>query len=192
MLINVAKATPLITWTGPETDMTYGEALGSAQLNATATVNGTTVPGTFVYTPGIGTVPPTGDNFPLSLTFTPDDTADYNTVTAEQDVDVDPATPVITWNNPADIIDGTLLSSTQLDATANVPGTFVYTPPAGTFLPVGQHQPLAVFFTPTDTTDYTTVGDRGRHQRRLRPGGEAGIHPATDRDHERHAHLSRR
>src|SRR5262249_10332725 len=48
VLINVVKATPVITWTGPATDMTFGQALGPAQLNATATVNGVTVPGTFV------------------------------------------------------------------------------------------------------------------------------------------------
>jgi hypothetical protein len=158
VLINVVKATPVITWTGPNTNMTFGQALGPAQLNATATVNGVTVPGTFVYTPGAGTIPPTGQNFPLSVTFTPTDTADYNTVTVQSDVDVDPATPVITWANPADIIDGTPLSATQLNATANVPGTFTYTPAVGTVLAPGQHQSLGVVFTPTDTTDYNVTG----------------------------------
>jgi hypothetical protein len=158
VLINVVKATPLITWTGPDTDMTYGQALGPAQLNATATINGATIPGTFVYTPPAGTVPPTGQDFPLSLTFTPTDTADYNMVTAQQNVDVDPATPVITWPNPADLNDGAPLTSAQLDATANVPGTFTYSPAAGTVLAPGQHQALGVVFTPTDGTDYTVVG----------------------------------
>src|SRR5262249_45148795 len=111
-----------------------------------------------VYAAPAGTVPPTGQNFALSVTFTPTDTADYNTVTAQSDVDVDPATPVITWANPADITDGMPLSATQLDATANVPGTFVYTPAAGTVLAPGQHQALGVVFTPTDTTDYNVAG----------------------------------
>jgi hypothetical protein len=158
VLINVVKATPVITWTGPNSNMTFGQALGPAQLNATATVNGVTIPGTFVYTPGAGTVPPTGQNFELSVTFTPTDTVDYNTVTAQSDVDVDPATPVITWANPADIIDGTPLSSTQLAATANVPGTFTYSPAAGTVLGPGQHQALGVVFTPTDLVDYNVTG----------------------------------
>ena len=52
---------------------------------------------------------------------------------------------------------GTQLGSTQLDATASVPGTFAYTPAAGTSLPVGQNENLSVTFTPTDTTDYTSV-----------------------------------
>jgi hypothetical protein len=39
--------------------------------------------------------------------------------------------PLITWENPADIVFGTLLSTTQLNATANVPGSFFYTPGIG-------------------------------------------------------------
>ncbi len=41
-------------------------------------------------------------------------------------------------------------------ATPQVPGTFVYNPPAGTIEPVGTDT-LSVTFTPTDTTDYTTA-----------------------------------
>jgi hypothetical protein len=158
VLITVTRATPVITWTGPNTPLTFGQALGPSQLNATATVNGIPVPGTFVYTPAAGTVPPTGQNYPLSVTFTPTDATDYNTVSAQQSIDVNPATPVITWANPADIVDGTALSATQLDATANVPGTFAYSPAAGTVLGPGPHQALGVVFTPTDGTDYTVAG----------------------------------
>lgn len=43
---------------------------------------------------------------------------------------------------------------TQLNATANVPGTFVYTPPAGTVLAAGT-QTLSVTFNPTDNADYS-------------------------------------
>src|SRR5439155_1443952 len=66
-------------------------------------------------------------------------------------------TPTITWAAPASITSGTALSGTQLNATASVPGTFVYTPPAGTVLPVGAAQSLSVTFTPTDTVSYTTA-----------------------------------
>ena len=37
------------------------------------------------------------------------------------------------------------------------PGTFAYTPAAGTVLDAGNGQTLSVTFTPTDTTDYTTA-----------------------------------
>lgn len=57
-------------------------------------------------------------------------------------------TPVITWANPADLPHGTPLGAAQLNATADVPGTFAYTPPGGTVLPLGSGQELAVLFTP--------------------------------------------
>jgi hypothetical protein len=57
-------------------------------------------------------------------------------------------TPTVTWTPPAAIAYGTPLSSTQLDATANVAGAFVYSPAAGTVLAPGQ-QTLSVTFTPT-------------------------------------------
>ena len=56
-----------------------------------------------------------------------------------------------------DIVYGTALSATQLNATTTVPGTFVYTPPATTVLPAGAAQSLSVTFTPADTANYTTA-----------------------------------
>ena len=66
------------------------------------------------------------------------------------------ATPSISWATPAPIPQGRALSATQLDATANVAGTFVYSPLAGTVLPPGTDT-ISVTFTPADTTDYTTA-----------------------------------
>jgi YVTN family beta-propeller protein len=70
-------------------------------------------------------------------------------------------TPTITWVTPAAILYGTALSATQLNASASyggstLPGTFAYTPAAGTVLIAGT-QSLSVTFTPTDTTNYTTA-----------------------------------
>ena len=76
-------------------------------------------------------------------------------------ITVGKATPTITWSTPANITYGTALSATQLNATATtaagVPGTFVYTPAAGTVLPAGAGQTLSVTFTPTDPSNYTTA-----------------------------------
>jgi hypothetical protein len=66
------------------------------------------------------------------------------------------ATPVITWANPAPIALGTPLSAAQLNATANVMGTFAYSPAAGSVLSLGTHQ-LSVVFTPNDLVDYTSA-----------------------------------
>jgi cell wall-associated NlpC family hydrolase len=67
------------------------------------------------------------------------------------------ASPVISWPAPATIVRGTPLSSVQLNATANVPGTFTYSPPLGTVLPIGAGQTLSVTFTPADAANTTTA-----------------------------------
>ena len=149
----MTKATPTITWANPA-DITYGTALSGTQLDATASV-----PGTFTYTPAAGTVLNAGAGQALSLSFTPTDTADYNTVSATATINVDKVTPTITWADPADITYGTALSGTQLDATASVTGTFTYTTAAGTVPHAGANQTLSVAFAPTDATDYSTVSD---------------------------------
>jgi hypothetical protein len=150
--LTIGKATPVIAWSNPA-DIVYGAALGSTQLNAIANV-----PGAFVYAPPAGTVLSLGNAQTLSTTFTPTDTTDYTTATKSVLINVvAKATPVITWSNPAGIVYGAVLGSTQLIATANVPGTFVYAPPAGTVLQAGPHQTLSTTFTPTDATHYTTA-----------------------------------
>ncbi len=104
-----------------------------------------------------GTVLHGGNGQTLSVTFTPTDTTDYLSATASVKLTVEKLTPQITWASPAGITAGTALGPAQLDATANVPGTFVYTPAVGTVLSPGQGQALSVTFTPTDTTDYTST-----------------------------------
>jgi hypothetical protein len=93
----------------------------------------------------------------LSVSFTPTDAANYTTATKTVSINVLKATPVITWPTPADIIYGTALGATQLNATANVPGTFVYTPAAGTILSAGAAQTLSVTFTTEDAANYNTA-----------------------------------
>jgi uncharacterized repeat protein (TIGR03803 family) len=67
-----------------------------------------------------------------------------------------PPSPTITWHTPAPILYGTALSGAQLNAAASVPGSFAYTPAAGT-VPHAGPQTLSVTFTPTDTTNYSIV-----------------------------------
>ena len=153
--ITVNKATPTITWP-PPAGITYGTTLSATQLNATASVAGA-----FVYTPAAGAVLPAGVGQTLSVTFTPTDTANYTVATGGTTITVAKATPTITWPTPQNITYGTPLSATQLNATATfggpaVPGTFAYTPPAGTVLPAGVGQTLSTTFTPTDPANYNT------------------------------------
>jgi hypothetical protein len=144
--IQVSQATPTVTWANPS-GITYGTALGGAQLDASASV-----PGSFTYNPAAGTVLGAGTHT-LTATFTPTDSTDYSSPTANATIVVSQAGTTVTWANPAAITYGTALGGAQLDATASVGGTFSYNPPAGTVLAAGTHT-LAVTFTPTDNTDY--------------------------------------
>jgi hypothetical protein len=92
--IDVAKATPAITWPTPA-GITYGTALSATQLNATSPVAGT-----FVYTPALGRGAERRDGQTLSVTFTPTDAVNYTTATASVTIDVAKATPTITWATP--------------------------------------------------------------------------------------------
>ena len=62
----------------------------------------------------------------------------------------------VTWPMPSPITYGTPLSSNQLNATATVPGTFVYNYANGALLGAGSYT-LSVQFTPTDTVHYTNA-----------------------------------
>jgi hypothetical protein len=147
--LTVVKATPLITWATPA-DVVYGTALSVTQLNATSAVEGT-----FTYTPALDAVLPAGPQT-LSVTFTPNDGANYNTATATVPLTVLKAAPAITWAVPTDIAYGTALSAAQLNATSALEGTFAYTPAIGAVLPAGP-QTLSVTFTPTDAANYTAA-----------------------------------
>jgi hypothetical protein len=147
--LTVTKATPIVTWPKPQS-VSYGAALSAEQLNATASI-----PGTFAYTPAAGAVLPAGIQS-LSVTFTPTDSADYLPTQASASLAITKAIPVITWPKPAPIAYGTALSTTQLNATASVPGRFTYAPAAGEALTAGS-QSLTVTFTPTDATNYATA-----------------------------------
>jgi hypothetical protein len=151
---NPSPTSPAITWNTPAA-IQYGTALSNVQLNATANV-----PGSFTYTPAAGTVLPSGSQT-LSTTFTPTNTTTYSTATSTVQLTVTPVTvtqttPVIAWPPPAAVPLGTALSAAQLNATANVAGTFSYNPAAGTVLGPGTQQ-LTATFTPSDTTDYMSA-----------------------------------
>ena len=138
----VDKGIPAITWSNPA-PIVYGTPLSASQLNATAAV-----PGTFSYSPALGAIVPAGTQ-PLYLTFYPADSANYYNTAEDVTIVVEKRTPVITWSNPAAIVHGTALTSTQLNATTDVgTGTLVYSPPIGTVLSAGAGQTLTVTYQP--------------------------------------------
>ena len=144
---SITLSTPTITWPVPAA-ITYGTALTSTQLDATANYSGT-----FTYSPASGTVLGAGTQT-LNATFTPSNPTTVASASATNSLTVNKATPTITWNTPTAIATGAALSSTQLNATASVAGTFAYSPAAGTVMSTAGTQTLSVAFTPTDTADY--------------------------------------
>ena len=155
-----AATTPKLNWTPPAA-ITYGPPLSAMQLDATVTgITGAAVSGTFTYAPPAGTVLSVGTHT-LDVTFTSTD-PNYLDVSGSVPITVTQASPTLAWATPVSIAYGIPLGPEQLDATATgvtgapLPGTFTYTPAAGTILTPGT-QTLHVAFTPTDAVDYTTA-----------------------------------
>jgi len=144
-----SKSNVVISWTAPPPIM-YGTALNTVQLAATANV-----PGSFTYSPQAGTIL-RGGGHTLTTTFIPSDVSHYSSATASVQIHVSRATPTVAWMPPPTMAQGSALGAAQLDAEANIPGTFTYYPPAGTILVQGT-QRLAVNFSPTDSIDYSSV-----------------------------------
>jgi hypothetical protein len=145
-LVNAGAET--ITWPTPKA-ITYGTKLSATQLDAKANVAGT-----FVYGPAAGTILGAGSQT-LSVTFTPSDTTDYSVQTMYVTLQVNKATPALSWD-PASIALGSELGAAQSDASSKVAGLFTYTPPSGTVIKTLSEK-LNVLFTPDDITDYTTA-----------------------------------
>jgi hypothetical protein len=132
----------------------------AAQVNGSASLEG--VGPTLTYYAGsqasgtpLAGAPSAAGTYTVVATFA--GSADYAAATsAPLTFTIAKASPTVTWANPADITYGTALGATQLDATADVPGTFSYAPAAGTVLGASS-QTLSVTFTPTDTADYSSA-----------------------------------
>jgi hypothetical protein len=155
-----SPADVVITWAEPQ-DITYGTALGSGQLDATAASGGQSVAGSFTYLPAAGTVLDAGEDQELKATFTPSNSSAYKSATASVRLDVLRAAPTLAWSVPASTTVGPL-SAGLLNATASgaggaaVLGTFTYSPAAGTFLDAAPSRTLSVTFQPS-SANYTTA-----------------------------------
>jgi hypothetical protein len=150
--LDFSQAVPVITWENPD-DITHPTPLNSIDhLNATANV-----PGSFAYLPPAGNIL-SASTQPrvLTVTFTPTDQITYATVAKSVTIRVFKATPTITWNTPSAISYYTALTAAQLNATANIAGTFVYSPGLGHIFNAGTHS-ITVTFTPVDTTNYNSA-----------------------------------
>jgi hypothetical protein len=160
--VTVSKATPTVTWP-TATAITYGQTLASSTLSggsAISPITSAAVAGSFKFT--TPTTAPTAGTHSESVTFTPNDTTDYSTVTNTVSVQVNQATPTVKWPTASAIDYGQTLASSTLSGgsaispitSAAVAGTFAFTYPATAPSATASQ---SVTFTPSDTADYKTV-----------------------------------
>jgi len=165
--IIVDKINQNTSWTNPA-NITYGTLLSATQLNATVSgVAGGSVPGNLTYSPGSGTLLAAGSHI---LTATVEGTDNYNLTTLDVTIVVEKAEQNIVWTNPANIVYGTRLSATQLNAVVSgvsggsAIGAITYNPALNTLLDAGPHT-ITVNVASTDdykaaTADVTLVVDK--------------------------------
>lgn len=125
------------------------------QKSVTVTTNPAGLSGVSITYNGSPTAPTNAGSYSIVATLT---NANYSAPNALGTLVIAKATPTVTWSNPVAITYGTALSGTQLNATASVAGSFVYTPASGTILNAGT-QTLSVNFTPTDAANYNSVNN---------------------------------
>ena len=165
-ILTVNQATQTISFTTPAA-MTVGDSSqaltysSSSGLTVTLTSNTTsicTISSSSVAAVAAGTCSITASqsgnsNYSAASSVTRTFTITAATAPPSGDTKSDPD---LSWSDPSNISSGTALSSSQLNASASVPGRYSYSPASGTVLPVGSHT-LSVRFTPTNTTRYNSV-----------------------------------
>ncbi|MDB6066752.1 MAG: type fimbrial biosis protein PilY1 [Pedosphaera sp.] len=153
--VPVVMNASLVVLTAPLTVTTANAARAFGQPNPvfsgtlTGVTNGDNV--TATYSTTAATNSPSGA-YPILPTLVDPNgrLVNYTITTNAGTLTINTATPVVTWTPAGPIVYGTLVSASQNNASANVPGMFVYTPTNGVALPAGTNT-LHVVFTPTDT-----------------------------------------
>jgi len=100
----------------PPADIAYPTPLSAVQFNATASV-----PGSFTYTPPLGTVLPAGPHT-LAAQFVPDDASAAFPPPLSVTLNVQKGTPQIFWNPPAMVRANKMLDRNFFAPAADVPG----------------------------------------------------------------------
>jgi hypothetical protein len=157
--LTVSKATPSLSWANPA-GIVYGTPLGASQLDATASV-----PGTIAYAPFAGTILHAARRQALTATFTPTDTADFDTATTTVLIDVAPALLTITADDKTMVVGTALPALTasysgfvNRDGPANLARPVTLTTAATPGSPAGTY---AISASAAASPDYTITFRRG-------------------------------
>ena len=154
----IGRGTPVISNWPTAAPISYGQAVSNSVL----TGGSANVEGSFTWDNPTNR-PNTGTNF-FRVTFTPTATNNYENLSTNLALVVQPAAAVLSWSPTptAGLTYPAPLSSSQLNATSSVAGDFDYDPPSGTVLNAGTNF-LTATFRPTDTNRYfggVTISNR--------------------------------
>jgi hypothetical protein len=161
----------LLVWNNPA-DIASGTPLGATQLNAKATSNGSPLAGTFSYTltddttSANGAVLNAGNGQVLNVTFTPNDTADYNGASAQVSINVGGSvqtTPTVSAPSLSTTYDGApqayptgSVTVTGVNGLNSSDGILRFTYNGVSTVPTNAGTyTVVVTFTPNDTVHYT-------------------------------------
>jgi sugar lactone lactonase YvrE len=155
--VNLIVLPAPLTVTAASTNRMYGQANPVFTGTIIGLTNSDNITATYSTT---ATVNSPAGMYPIvpSLMDPNDRQTNYTVSLVDGTLTVGRATSVLTWSNPSPITYGTALTTNQLNATANVPGSFAYTPTNGSVLNAGTNL-LSVIFTPSDAMDYTSASD---------------------------------
>jgi CSLREA domain-containing protein len=141
---NVTQITPTLSFVPSPGSQTYGTAITSGSLDATATASSTPVSGSFAYTTTIGGVPnqpvtagstilPASPSaYIITATFTPASPATYSSTSTTADYTVNKATAPVLLNNLSQTYTGSPLSATAATTPSGLTVLFTYTGISGT------------------------------------------------------------
>jgi hypothetical protein len=155
----VNKQTPLVATVPTTTAITYGQTLASSTLGTGAVTNaaGATVTGSFAFT--TTSIAPNSGTTNVSVTFTPTDTANYNTTAATVTVTINKATTTATLavNNSPVTYNSSGQAATVSVTASNTPGSVanIVTGGAATQTASGTYS-VTADYVPMDT-NYTTL-----------------------------------
>jgi hypothetical protein len=182
--IDVSRRTPTVTVTGGT--FTYDGLAHAATGSVTGAGGAALGSPSFTYN-GSSEPPVNAGSYDVVASYA--GSGNYEPATASGTLTIEKAATVLNWSQPAAIVYGTALGTAQLNATSNAPGTFTYSPAAGSVLNAGTGQMLTATFTPADSTNYaaasvTTTIDVSRQTAVVTVTGGAftydGLpHPAT-------------
>jgi subtilase family serine protease len=152
--VSVVVTPALLTVTASNASRAYGQTNPLFSGSVTGATNGDVITATFG---SVATASSPAGTYAIVPSLNSPET-NYTVSVVNGTLTIGEAVPVVIWTNPPVIVYGTVLTTNQLNATANVPGSFAYSPTNGTVLNSGTNT-LTVIFTPMDTVDYSSVTD---------------------------------